>query len=74
MGKRLGTEDLSIFTSAVESMNGLCVGFGKGGGEVAHAAILCPSFYRAEIVQNPNAWDRFLASARATVIGWLQPA
>jgi indolepyruvate ferredoxin oxidoreductase alpha subunit len=28
-------------------------------GEVAHAAVLCPSFYRAEIVNNPTGWDRF---------------
>src|SRR5213075_1572267 len=37
-----------------------CVGCGLCG-ENAHAAVLCPSFYRAEIVQNPGAWDRFLA-------------
>ncbi|MFH1043698.1 MAG: thiamine pyrophosphate-dependent enzyme [Pseudomonadota bacterium] len=50
-----------------------CVGCGLCG-EVAHAAILCPSFYRAEAVQNPNAWDRFTARLRAVVIDWLQPA
>jgi len=38
-----------------------CVGCGLCG-ENAHAAVLCPSFYRAEVVQNPNALDRFLAS------------
>jgi indolepyruvate ferredoxin oxidoreductase alpha subunit len=57
----------------VAHVNHSCVGCGLCG-EVAHAAILCPSFYRAEIVQNPNAWDRFIARLRATVIGWLQPA
>jgi indolepyruvate ferredoxin oxidoreductase alpha subunit len=41
---------------------------------VAHAAILCPSFFRAKIVQNPNALDRFLDRLRNTIIGWLQPA
>jgi indolepyruvate ferredoxin oxidoreductase alpha subunit len=41
---------------------------------VAHAAILCPSFFRAEIVQNPSRWDRLKHRLRATVIGWLQPA
>ena len=41
---------------------------------IAHAATLCPSFYRAEVVQNPGAWDRLLARLRASVIGWLQPA
>jgi indolepyruvate ferredoxin oxidoreductase alpha subunit len=39
---------------------------------VAHAAILCPSFFRAEIVQNPNVWDRMLARFRGSVIGWMQ--
>jgi indolepyruvate ferredoxin oxidoreductase alpha subunit len=27
-------------------------------GANAHAATLCPSFYRAEIVTNPNWFDR----------------
>jgi indolepyruvate ferredoxin oxidoreductase alpha subunit len=57
----------------VAHVNQSCVGCGLCG-EVAHAAILCPSFYRAEIVQNPNAWDRFIARLRAGIIGWLQPA
>ena len=57
----------------VAHVNHSCVGCGLCG-EVAHAAILCPSFYRAEIVQNPNAWDRFIARLRSGVIGWLQPA
>jgi indolepyruvate ferredoxin oxidoreductase, alpha subunit len=34
-----------------------CVGCGLCG-ENAHAAILCPSFYRAEVIQNPSWWDR----------------
>jgi indolepyruvate ferredoxin oxidoreductase, alpha subunit len=36
-----------------------CVGCGLCG-ENAHAAVLCPSFYRAEVVQNPTLWDRLL--------------
>jgi indolepyruvate ferredoxin oxidoreductase alpha subunit len=36
-----------------------CVGCGLCG-ENAHAAVLCPSFYRAEVVQNPNVLDRFV--------------
>jgi indolepyruvate ferredoxin oxidoreductase alpha subunit len=36
-----------------------CVGCGLCG-ENAHAAILCPSFYRAEVVQNPNFLDRLI--------------
>jgi len=37
-----------------------CVGCGLCG-ENAHAAVLCPSFYRAEVIQNPTAWDRLAA-------------
>ena len=48
-----------------------CVGCGLCG-EVAHAAVLCPSFYRASIVNNPSAWDRFKAKLRGAVIGFLQ--
>ena len=40
-----------------------CVGCGNCG-EVAHAAVLCPSFYRADIVHNPTGGDRFLARVR----------
>jgi NAD-dependent dihydropyrimidine dehydrogenase PreA subunit len=47
-----------------------CVGCGLCG-EVAHAAVLCPSFYRADIVTNPNWWDRTLAAIRSRVIGEL---
>jgi indolepyruvate ferredoxin oxidoreductase alpha subunit len=57
----------------VAHVNNGCVGCGLCG-EVAHAAILCPSFFRAEIVQNPGWWDRALARVRNAVIGWLQPA
>ncbi|HMN80944.1 MAG TPA: indolepyruvate ferredoxin oxidoreductase subunit alpha [Burkholderiaceae bacterium] len=48
-----------------------CVGCGLCG-EVAHAAVLCPSFYRAELITNPSRWDRFKAGLRTRVIGWLQ--
>jgi indolepyruvate ferredoxin oxidoreductase alpha subunit len=40
-----------------------CVGCGLCG-ENAHAAVLCPSFYRAEVVQNPGLFDRFLSGLR----------
>jgi indolepyruvate ferredoxin oxidoreductase, alpha subunit len=39
---------------------------------VAHAAVLCPSFYRAELVYNPSGWDRFVARVRSAVIGSFQ--
>ena len=48
-----------------------CVGCGLCG-EVAHAAVLCPSFYRAEIVNNPTRWDRLRQRVAAAVIGWFQ--
>ena len=39
---------------------------------MAHAAVLCPSFYRADIVHNPTRRDRYLARMRGAVIGFLQ--
>ncbi|MBT2324416.1 indolepyruvate ferredoxin oxidoreductase subunit alpha [Variovorax paradoxus] len=48
-----------------------CVGCGNCG-DVSHAAVLCPSFYKAQIVSNPNRWDRLRDRVRASVIGWLQ--
>ncbi|HKF12465.1 MAG TPA: indolepyruvate ferredoxin oxidoreductase subunit alpha [Xanthobacteraceae bacterium] len=48
-----------------------CVGCGLCG-EVAHAAVLCPSFYRASIIANPTPWDRLKSNVRGAVIGWLQ--
>ena len=50
-----------------------CVGCGLCGAN-AHAATLCPSFYRAEVVRNPGRWERFVAVFRETVSGWLRPA
>lgn len=48
-----------------------CVGCGVCG-ENAHSAVLCPSFFRAELVYNPSAWDRFAARVRNGVIGFIQ--
>lgn len=48
-----------------------CVGCGLCG-EVAHAAVLCPSFYRADIISNPTWWDRFVKAFRDAVIGAFQ--
>ncbi len=47
-------------TDPVAHVTNGCVGCGLCG-EVAHAATLCPSFWRAEIISNPNWWDRFKA-------------
>jgi len=48
-----------------------CVGCGVCG-EVAHAAVLCPSFYRADVVTNPGSWDRIKFRIRSAVIEFLQ--
>lgn len=50
-----------------------CVGCGLCG-ENAHAATLCPSFYRAEVVQNPRWHERLFNSLRGAVVRALQPA
>jgi indolepyruvate ferredoxin oxidoreductase alpha subunit len=47
-----------------------CVGCGVCG-EVAHAAVLCPSFYRVDIIVNPTRHDRWLDAIRRRIIGWL---
>ena len=61
----------SLRTDPVVSVADSCVGCGLCG-EVAHAAVLCPSFYRAEIINNPSGWDRFKVKIRNWVIGRLQ--
>ena len=48
-----------------------CVGCGLCG-EVAHAARLCPSFFRTEIISNPTSWDRTKANFRNAAIRFLQ--
>jgi indolepyruvate ferredoxin oxidoreductase, alpha subunit len=50
-----------------------CVGCGLCGAN-AHAATLCPSFYRAEVVQNPKWHERLVHSLRSSVVRALQPA
>jgi indolepyruvate ferredoxin oxidoreductase alpha subunit len=44
-------------TDPVATVIESCVGCGLCG-EVAHAAVLCPSFYRVELIRNPSRWDR----------------
>ncbi|MDZ4094014.1 MAG: indolepyruvate ferredoxin oxidoreductase subunit alpha [Paracoccaceae bacterium] len=55
----------------VASIDQTCVGCGNCG-EVADAAVLCPSFYRADVVHNPGPAERWRAGVRARVISWLQ--
>jgi len=55
----------------VASIDHTCVGCGNCG-EVAEAAVLCPSFYRAQIVHNPTRGERLLTGVRAAIIGFFQ--
>jgi indolepyruvate ferredoxin oxidoreductase, alpha subunit len=57
----------------VAHVNNDCVGCGLCG-EVADAAVLCPSFWRADIVQNPRWLDRAFFRLRQWAIGALSPA
>ena len=57
-------------TDPVATVTDTCVGCGVCGAN-AHAASLCPSFYRTDVVNNPTVIDRFLAKARKMWIGML---
>ena len=59
-------------TDPVAHVNNDCVGCGVCG-EVSHAAVLCPSFYEARIVRNPNRLDLMLEGLRRRVIAMLSP-
>ena len=48
-----------------------CVGCGNCG-EVADTAVLCPSFYQADVVHNPSGFERWRAGQRARIITWMQ--
>jgi indolepyruvate ferredoxin oxidoreductase alpha subunit len=58
-------------THPIAHVENSCVGCGLCG-EVAQAAVLCPSFYRAEIIHNPTRLDRALQKLRDLLIGLLQ--
>jgi indolepyruvate ferredoxin oxidoreductase alpha subunit len=55
----------------VAAIDNSCVGCGNCG-DVSEAAVLCPSFYRADIINNPTRWDRFKSRISLALIGWLQ--
>ncbi len=54
-------------TDPVATVIESCVGCGLCG-EVAHAAVLCPSFYRAEIVKNPTWFERARHAVRRRLL------
>jgi len=67
----LKTLDDPLRDDPVASIDQSCVGCGNCG-EVADAAVLCPSFYRADVVHNPGRLESWWAGKQASVIGWLQ--
>ncbi|MDO4706314.1 MAG: indolepyruvate ferredoxin oxidoreductase subunit alpha [Comamonadaceae bacterium] len=60
-------------TDPVATVLDSCVGCGHCG-DVSHAAVLCPSFYRARVVSNPGWWERLRARVRQALIGRMQAA
>ena len=58
-------------TDPVATVLNSCIGCGLCG-EVAHAAVLCPSFYRSDTISNPSASERMRARARRAVISFVQ--
>ena len=44
-----------------------CVGCGLCG-EISHAAVLCPSFYKVNIINNPNYFDKIKAKVNNSLI------
>ncbi len=55
----------------VASIDHSCVACGNCG-DVADAAVLCPSFYRADVIRNAGVWDRIKMNVRRKVITFLQ--
>ncbi len=75
-----GCPSLTLMDSAnplrvdpVTTIDASCVGCGLCG-ELAQTAVLCPSFYRVEVVTRPGAWERFLARVREQAMRALLPA
>ena len=57
----------ALRTDPIAHVNNDCVGCGLCG-EIAHAAQLCPSFARIDIIQNPGPWDRWKHAASRTLM------
>ncbi|MDC0190724.1 indolepyruvate ferredoxin oxidoreductase subunit alpha [Rhodospirillales bacterium] len=55
-------------TDPVAHVINSCVGCGLCG-EIAHAAVLCPSFYKAERIQNPGQLEKVIHRIRQSIIG-----
>ena len=51
----------------IATINSSCVGCGLCG-ELAHAAVLCPSFYEAKVITNPTRGERWQAGLSGALI------
>ena len=51
----------------IASIDHTCVGCGNCG-EVADAAILCPSFYQADVIHNPSGFEKLLSNIQKSLI------
>jgi indolepyruvate ferredoxin oxidoreductase alpha subunit len=60
----LKTLDDPLRDDPIAHIDQSCVGCGNCG-EVADAAVLCPSFYRADVVHNPQSLERWWAGVQA---------
>jgi len=67
----LKTLDDPLRDDPVASIDEHCVGCGNCG-EVADAAVLCPSFYQADVIENPRRLDQWLHRLRTKLRSWLQ--
>lgn len=67
----LKTLDDPLRDDPVAAIDEHCVGCGNCG-EVADAAVLCPSFYQADVIENPSLLDQKLDSIRRWVRERLQ--
>jgi indolepyruvate ferredoxin oxidoreductase alpha subunit len=63
--------DAILRKDPVAHVDNSCVGCGVCG-EVSHAAVLCPSFFRADAIFNPGFLDKMLHRLRSGFISWLQ--
>ena len=55
----------------IASIDHTCVGCGNCG-EVADAAILCPSFYQADVIHNPSSFEKLLSNIQKSLIRTFQ--
>lgn len=67
----LKTLDDPLRDDPVAHIDQTCVGCGNCG-EVADTAVLCPSFYQADVVHNPSSFERWRGSVRERIIIRLQ--